>query len=140
MPKPRTSIAVVAPSACLCSVSYQGCAQVEFKPDDGSESHTNHDGPDSHDRPRRGISFHGSSLFLQPLGVLIERIYRFIDATDGGRCSSPSSDAGPRHDPGAEPASPVSPYSLSLYQATLQKGIPCFGCNPIHTDRGPRLS
>jgi hypothetical protein len=68
----------------------QRLAQGKFKPDDGGESGTNHDDPDSHEVSCRRVCFHGSSVVLHRLKVLIERIYWFIDANDGGPTTAAS--------------------------------------------------
>ena len=57
----------------------QRFAQKQIKPDDGGESRTNHDDADSHEVSRSGVCFHGSSVGLHRLKVLIERIERLID-------------------------------------------------------------
>ncbi|HEV7927654.1 MAG TPA: hypothetical protein VGR14_20040, partial [Verrucomicrobiae bacterium] len=54
---------------------YQKCAQTKFKPEDGGQKHSQHDVSDSHDVPRRGIYFHGSTVVLHRPEVLIEKIY-----------------------------------------------------------------
>jgi hypothetical protein len=62
------------------------CAQVNFKPEDRGQSHSQQDVADSHQVPRRCFCFHGSTVVPQCLKVLIEKIYRSIDANDGCSC------------------------------------------------------
>jgi len=52
----------------------QKCAQVNFKPEDGGHSHNPHDVSDFQEVTRRGIYFHGSTVDLHRLKVLIEKV------------------------------------------------------------------
>jgi hypothetical protein len=74
----------------------QRCAQINFKTEDGGQSRTEHDGSDSYEVTRRGIYFHASNLVSHRRRVLIERIYGFIDKSDGSRRSLPRR-LGPHH-------------------------------------------
>jgi hypothetical protein len=60
--------------------------QVNFKPQGGGHSQSQHDVSDCQEVPCRCVCFHGSTVVRQRLKVLIEKTYRFIDANDGGRC------------------------------------------------------
>jgi hypothetical protein len=62
---------------------YQKRAQANFKPERGGQDHRQHGFSDSHEFSRRTICFHGSTVILPWLKVLIEKIYGFIDANDG---------------------------------------------------------
>jgi len=72
--------------AGMTTSRYKKCAQANFKTEDGGQKHSQHDVSDSHEVPRRSVYFHGSTVVLQWLKVLIEKTYGFIDTNDGGRC------------------------------------------------------
>jgi len=93
----------------------QRFAQIKFKPDDGGQSRPNHDDPDSHEVSSRRACFHGSSVVIHRLKVLIERICWLIDGNDGCRCSLPLRRRQHRK-PGAGPASPGWPRLPSRWR------------------------
>lgn len=72
---------------------------------DGCDEYNQRDEPDLHEVSCRGVCFHDPTLRVHRLRALIERIYSFIDATDGCRCCLPRH-CGLRHHPGSGPASP----------------------------------
>ena len=49
----------------------QRCAQINFQPDDGDQSRTQHDGSDSYEVTRRGIYFHGSTVMQVSMQVSV---------------------------------------------------------------------
>jgi len=71
----RSRRAVRLAGGGLANSRCQRLAQGKFKPDEGGESSTGHDDPNSYEEPCSRICFHGSSVVLHRLKVLIERTY-----------------------------------------------------------------
>jgi hypothetical protein len=60
------------------------CAQINLKREDCDQNHSQHNVSGSHEVPCGCFCFHGSTVILQGLRVVIEKIYCHIDWND--RC------------------------------------------------------